>query len=188
MNHLVKKYSSGNRILEIYLDEYAENPRDWNNLGTIVYYHKDYILGDQKMSYEDMEYYIKTQFLAIPIYAYEHGQISIKAIPGNNPTYPFNDRWDSYFVGFICMSKAKIIQEYGSLDDLTPIVQNLINEVQTFNDYLNGNCYRYEIKEPHKCDLGENHYELIDSCSGFIGDYEDILKEWNENKWTEIKE
>jgi len=36
-----------NHTVEIFLDEFAESPREWDNLGTIVCWHKRYDLGDE---------------------------------------------------------------------------------------------------------------------------------------------
>ncbi|KNZ70286.1 hypothetical protein Tfer_0846 [Thermincola ferriacetica] len=46
MENLVKEYKKGHKILRIVYDDNPENPRDWDNLGTMVCFHRRYNLGD----------------------------------------------------------------------------------------------------------------------------------------------
>ncbi len=67
-------------------------------------------------------------------------------------------------------------------DEITEVMSNqakqiLINEVETYDNYLTGNCFRYDLVELNKCETcGHISKETIDSCSGFLADDIDELK------------
>ena len=54
---LVEKYENDDYLLEIHLDYYPENPREWDNLGTIVTRHREYGLGDVSYNRYDGDMY-----------------------------------------------------------------------------------------------------------------------------------
>jgi len=90
-------------ILEIKADELVESPRDWDNLGIMVYSHPNYCLGDEKIEdtweqyLESKEIQQKDLAVCLPLYIYEHGGVSMAC---GNRVYPYNDSWDSSMVGF----------------------------------------------------------------------------------------
>ena len=89
-------------------------------------------------------------------------------------TTGFSCRWDSGQVGFIFISKEKMLKEYGGkivTKKLKERVEKyLVDEVKTFDDYLRGDVYGYKIFEVSLCDKGCEHNDEIDSCWGFYGE------------------
>lgn len=171
---LVEKLKvTDNRVLKIYQDEYAESPRTaWDNLGKMICFHSGYNLGDKHnvsihdfYSFDDMikNYLEDGEFL--PLYLYDHGGIIMS-------TSPFSCRWDSGQVGFIYVTKQDIVKEYGDDSEETRkrVLSYLESEVKTYDQYLTGQVYGYELVEIEKCNLGHMHEEVIDSCYGFYGD------------------
>ena len=142
-------------ILEVYQDLQPENPRDFGDyLGTIVCWHKRYNLGDEQpqMSPEDyLETHKEDLAVILPVYLYDHSGLTIS-------TKPFSCPWDSGQVGYIVAFKSDVENNL-SEDDVKAILQA---EIEEYNNYLIGNVWRFE----HKSSDGE----LIDSCSGFVGD------------------
>jgi len=136
----------------IFIDNYPESPRDWDNLGTMVCFHGRYNLGDDHNynqnnydSWEELEKdIVNTENTAIilPLYLYDHSGLSIS-------TTPFSCRWDSGQVGFIFISKQKIREEYSVKRITKKLIEKvesyLINEVETYNQYLSGDVYKLEI-------------------------------------------
>lgn len=114
--------------------------------------------------------------LVIPVHAYEHSGITISA-SGKQAGW---DSFDSGQLGFVYVSHADIIKEYGSLD-LEKAEKVLIAEVKEYDHYLCGEVYGYRIED-------ENEEEL-DSCWGFLGDYEYCLEEarGSADYWAEQK-
>jgi hypothetical protein len=162
-----KTYTKGNKTLEIFADNDPQNPREDENLSTMVCLHNRYSLGD-KHSYKQDDYnswdemkeaIIKKEKTAIilPLYLYDHSGITIR-------TTPFGDRWDSGQVGFVFISKEKIRTEYGVkritkflIDRVTFYIKS---EVKTYDQYLTGDVYGFKLLE---------NGEETDSCWGFFG-------------------
>ena len=99
----------------------------------------------------------------LPLYLLDHSGLSIS-------THSFNDRWDSGHVGYIYCTKEKIIEEYGKFNDYTiaKAKQVLETEVEFYDHYLKGDTYCFSLYDI-------NDKEYIESCGGFIGDFEDII-------------
>ena len=162
-------------IIEVAIDEDPQNPREeFDNMGTIVAFHKNYILGD-KHEYKESDYSGWDELekaitrdhdpaVVLPIFMYDHSGITIS-------TRPFSCQWDSVQVGFVFISKDKVRSEYGVKrlsNRVLELAENvLIQEVKTYDDYLTGNVWGYAIS-----DKFGNEYE---SCWGFYG--EDYCRE-----------
>lgn len=152
--------------LRIYPDP---DPINWRNdgepLGTLFCRHRRYNLGDKGA--EDA--FIETDegkrelradvFVALPVYLYDHGGISIRA------GKPFSCPWDSGLVGVIYVTKNKARAEYGSLSDEVreKCVNALTAEVEAYDQYINGEVYGYRVESPDG--------DVEESCWGFYGDY-----------------
>lgn len=161
---------SNDKILKIVHDDSAESPRDCDNLGIIYYSHRSYKLGDIDISGKRdllqahyVEDHIGDKDIHLPVYCYEHGNIAIS-------TKPFSCPFDGYQIGFIAVSNAKCIEEYGQNYNIETVKEVLISEIKLFNQYLNGDVYGFELYEINKCDkCGHGDDEIIDSCYGFYG-------------------
>ena len=158
--------------LNIYQDTSPFSPREWDNLGTMVCFHNKYNLGDEHVinkddynSFEEMiEDNVKSGDITLSLYLYDHSGLSIS-------TEPFGCRWDSGQVGYITISKEKIIREYGNNDLATRVnvMKYLKNEVKTYNQYLTGSVYGFTITEEETCSLGHVHENELEACWGFYG-------------------
>ena len=160
----MKKYE-----LKIEQDTNPYSPREDDNFGTMVCFHKRYELGD-KTDYRTEDYdsweelkegIIKNEgeVVILPLYLYDHSGITIS-------TSSFSCRWDSGQVGFIFVSKYKIKKE--GIDE-TKVEQYLIDEVKVYDQYLTGDVWGYNVYEVSICDKGHEHKELVESCYGFYG-------------------
>ncbi len=162
--------------IEIGRDEYAESPRDWDNLGTMICRHNKYSLGDTNSfdfsncnGWDDDEKIIKAHFgndcIMLPLYLYDHSGITMK-------TTPFGCHWDSGRVGTIVVSRDTVRKEYNtkriSQKTKNQILAYLEGEVNTYDDYLTGNVWYNRITLDG---------EEIDSCYGYIGDSDVCLTE-----------
>lgn len=155
--------------IEIIHDEFATNPRiEWDNLGTMVCFHRRYTLGDighgyrasDFNSWDELKQLIIKQVkpaVILPVYMYDHSGMTIS-------TSPFSCPWDSGQIGFIYIGRLKVMKEYNAKrisrklkDRLT---EYLKAEVEIYDNYLTGSCYGYEITKDG---------ETIDSCWGFYG-------------------
>jgi hypothetical protein len=160
----------GNYLIRIFPDTTPDSPRNWDNLGTMVCFHKRYDLGDENDycssnydGWDEMKEDIiekENVHTILPLYLYDHSGITIS-------TSPFGCQWDSGQVGWIFVSKDKVKQE--SLDE-TKIEEYLKGEVETYDQYIRGDVYGYKVYKIETCDKGCEHEEELDSCWGFYGE------------------
>lgn len=172
------RVSNGEYELSIFRDEDAESPREWDNLGKMVCWHRRYALGDKhdfdspQDFYESAEY--KDIFVILPIYLYDHSGITIS-------NDDFGDRWDSGQVGYIYATKDSIRKIFGkepSQIDHKEIIEQLKGETTTYDQYLQGDVYGFTIEN--------NSGEVVDSCTGFYGgNIADVIKDMKANSAEE---
>ena len=155
--------------LEIFDDLNPCSPREFDNLGTMVCFHRRYNLGDETelkssdfSSWEELENYLYKEedaLIAIPVFMYDHSGLWIN-------TTGFSCPWDSGQVGYIYISKEKVRREYSckriSKKLKKMIREMLCSEVDLYNDYLCGNVYGFTLTD-------KENAEEIDSSCGFYG-------------------
>jgi hypothetical protein len=157
--------------IKIEQDTDADSPREWDNLGTMVCFHKRYELGDKKHGYssgdfsswQDLEESIRSDHgqdtIILPLYLYDHSGLTIS-------TKPFSCPWDSGQVGFIFAPIHVVKQEYVNAamtpEEKEQAAEGVLRcEVETYNQFLQGEVYGYTVE-----DSNGNH---LDSCWGFYG-------------------
>lgn len=175
--------------LKIEPDDDPPNPcKDYDLAGTMVFFHRRMDLGHPhdftrdltpedddgyQDHYEDSPsgfkkwvfYHCNSRVLSLPVYAYEHSGITIRA-GGKGVGW---DSFDSGQLGYIYITHDNIRKEWGkqgkriSKAEFAKAEACLIAEVNTYNDYLTGNCYGYTVTD-------KETGEVLDSCWGFLGD------------------
>lgn len=191
----VETKTIGKYLIEIYPDEMGDSPRNWENLGTMICFHRRYDLGD-KHDYDANDYSgweeqrksiekNEKPCVILPLYLYDHSGITMS-------TSPFSCRWDSGQVGWIFVSKEKVKKEYGvkkiTKDIVEKVTSVLEGEVKTYDQYIMGDVYGYKVFEIQTCELGHEHKEELDSCWGYYGvdecmnDAEGIVKYYTEKE------
>lgn len=156
--------------LVIEQDQFPEDPRSWDNLGTMLCCHRDYQLGDCNSNREteeqlaeicrkygksdeeidEMTFAEEVQFIlnqdnicGLPLYITDHSGISMQ-------TYRF-DAWDSSFVGLIFVEKDFYLAQMCLKDEedwKAKAKETLKSEVETYSDFLEGNVYGWTLYEP----------------------------------------
>lgn len=174
----IETITTENFTAEISHDETPCNPRtEWDNVGTMIMRGNRYNLGDENHTvameecdtWEEVEKEICKEYgrdcIMLPIYIYDHSGITIR-------TTPFSCRWDSGRVGTIVVSRKKAREEYGmkriTKANLEKVEKYLEGEVETYDQYLTGDVYGYQITK-------DEDGEEVDSCWGFFG--MDYIKE-----------
>lgn len=179
------------RIKVSHDDGEFNDPREWDNLGRMVCFHRNYSLGDKHnldssdfSSWDEMEKYLIKEYKAeviLPLYLYDHSGITMN-------TTGFTCRWDSGQVGFTYATREDILNEFGVkriTKDLREKVEGiLVSEVEVYDQYITGDVYYYTIEkcEPivkipkDEFDAGNYdnaeevaEWEFYDSCHGFFG-------------------
>lgn len=162
--------------VRIELDEDAQNPLDvYPKLGKIAYVGRSrYVLGDEACDLEDLDRIrdgiASGALVGMPVFAYIHSGTTLKAAETN----PFSCPWDSAQSGFVYMTKAEALKEWGGLhmtDDVLAKAHSYQEGlVEAFSDYLSGECYGFVIERLTLDDVDIVSTEELDSCWGFIGD------------------
>ena len=160
------------KVLEIVVDEDPLNPREDDNFTTMLCFHNGYSLGDKHQFNQDdysswdelYDAIIKEErpLVIKELHMYDHSGIAIS-------TEPFSCRWDSGQIGYVWISQNHIdsigcnIKDTETWQDYIKRLENYLDsEVNTYNDYVQGNTYGFRI-------LNHNG-DVIDSCYGFYGD------------------
>jgi hypothetical protein len=156
-------------IIRIIQDDTPLNPRvDCDNLGVMVCFHNRYRLGDEGHGFrsedyngwDDLEKGIEREHgpsIILPIYMYDHSGCTIN-------TTGFSCHWDSGQIGFIFIQRERARKEYGwkviTKKREQQIRDMLKGEVETYDQFLRGDVYGYQVISPDG--------EELDSCWGFF--------------------
>jgi hypothetical protein len=184
-----ERVENGRRIrATIMYDPEPVSPREWDNLGTMVCFHKHYNLGDRlgrKHGFETPSQFLEfleeneDKILVLPLYLMDHSGLSISV---DDTMFRMVDSvgWDWGQVGWIYVTYEDIRKEY-DVQNITGEVldkakKSLIAEVEEYNQYLQGQVMGFIIQEHHhvKC------WQTIDSCFGFY-DIDSLLWHVPEN-------
>lgn len=138
-------------------DEMPIDPRSDDTFGTLVLSHKRYELPHEcaideahYSSLHEIVAALKRSYdaaIVLPVWGYIHSGLFMTA---GERTYPFNDCWDAGVLGVIFCTHKRIREEYGRLEANTrkKATQLLIDEVETYSAYYNGDVYGYVITAP----------------------------------------
>ena len=171
----VETFEVNGKKVSIYQDDSAESPRNDDNLGVMLCWHRRVLLGDEQISPRDFGEDLgevsgrireeRGAALVLPIYIYEHGQITITARESVYAMYP-DKEWDAGQVGFIYAEEATVLKEYGvesiTEEMLEKLREVLEGEVAVYDQYLMGDVWGFVIEDEEGEDTG-------DSCWGFFG-------------------
>lgn len=159
-------------LLTVEQDDCAESPREWDNLCTMICWHRHYSLGD-KHDYDDVDEFLErlcyevlhkdddeiyglnsqdklkmlkesNLILIKPINMYDHSGITVSTSNG----YPYNDRWDAGCIGFIYVRKKTILEEcgYATEENWKDTAEDFIEaEMKTYDQYLRGEVYGFKL-------------------------------------------
>jgi len=161
------------KLFEIHIDEDPEDPRTWDNFGTMVCWHRRYSLGDRhdfQTPDDFMEWWEENgkDGVLLPLYLYDHSGITMS-------TSSFRCPWDSGQVGYIYATADQIMKEFGPPETVLDRIANrpspemlekakrlLKIEVETYDMYIRGDVYGFTIKDENGT--------YSDSCWGYYGD------------------
>ena len=163
MNDIIETIEYKNYQIQLCYDTFPDNPRtSWDNLGVINCFHKRYKLGEAHSFSEPQELidWIEAnqdKIYYLPLYMYEHGNITISATP-------FQCRFDSGQIGFIYITK-----ELAEAEGIKKPYDLLAHEIKIYDHYLRGETYGAMIYDKEG--------EMIESQFGYLGDTEEVIKE-----------
>ena len=159
MSYEQTKETRNGYTMRILTDDDPDSPANWDNLGEIAYSSNHYTLGTEHVSRDRLdeigERIQSGEYIGLPVFAYVHGAATIS-------TSPFSCPWDSGQSGFVYCTREKALAEWGNTPDYEAnAIRVLSGEVETFDEYLQGDVYGYTITDAHG--------DIVDSCWGFYG-------------------
>lgn len=127
--------------LRVETDDCPESPRNWDNVCTMVCFHRHYSLGD-KHDYDNADEFFEDILCSICGYhrngieimstrnkyelacasdkiyiqelnLYDHSGLTIST----SSCYPYNDHWDAGCVGWAYVSKERALEEWGGIPE-----------------------------------------------------------------------
>lgn len=160
---VIKEFKVNETVVKIYPDKDPESPREWDNLGTMLYVTGSrHMLGDRSATLDEMEEIAnRSDVISLPVYAYIHSGIVMN-------TTGYSCRWDSGQTGIIYAERSKILEEYGC-KRISPQLRSTVEailrgEVETYSKYVSGEVYGFVIEDASG--------EELDSCWGFFEEAE----------------
>ena len=160
--------------------EWAESPREWDNLTKCIFFGNYKHIGDKHDFNFNTEFdsrhdfiergedIIKEKFDAVlvkAVHVYKHSGTSIST----NYSGEYTCSWDSGTIGFAVITKADLRNEYGwklitqkRLDSVMDNLNSVMDsEIDILSDYIGGEVYVFSIEDE------QGNQE--DSCGGFYG-------------------
>lgn len=163
----VERFEHAGRTVRIVYDEDAESPRLNDNIAVMVHWHRRQNLGDRRIegcTEDELRENVPNIIAVLPLFIYEHGGVTMR-------TGAYSCQFDSGQVGwgYITKEGAETMGCVGSDWTTSRLEDSIRAEVSSFDDYLTGRCYGYQV-------LGLDG-EVLDSCWGFIGDLKYVIEE-----------
>jgi hypothetical protein len=178
MDPLHQEDYKGYKIRIEHDDNFIESGSNDEHFGHMIFFHRKYNFGDDhKFTPETLKQFIQKQgVVSLPVYMYDHSGITIR-------TYPFSCPWDSGQIGYIYATADDIKENYNVKKvrehHRVKAEKLLEQEIEHLDHILRGDVYGYIVeKEVVKCEsCKETELEHIDSCWGFVGEFDYCLNE-----------
>lgn len=168
--------------VELCQDPNPESPKDWDQLGTLVTWHRNYCFEEDGRkrfgSPQDFLAEAKREgWIYLNVAMIDHSGISLYEGSGAHACDPGG--WDSGQVGFLYTTREKALREFGARPSgekrikwpnpksavakkLTERVLEVLRaELQTWDQYVSGDVYYYVVYSPDG--------DVLDSLSGLYG-------------------
>lgn len=157
-NDFIKVETYRGYKIGIYQSEAFDDPNEWNEDRFLIYDHRSFCIRVKGFDVNEIYDAFQTKniykgFHVFPVYAYIHSGVALSL---GRSEYPFNDRWDVSYRGFILIKKEKGLS--WKREKAHKIAEKLI---KCWNQYLSGEVYGFRIDE------------LDDSCGGYYGNPEE---------------
>lgn len=178
-------FEHNGKTIKIYSDEDPPNPRtEFDHAGTMVCFHRRYVLGDKNHglsftdynnSWDELHDAIQRQkggAVIFPLYLYDHSGLRIRAGSFQGLLPQGHAEFDSGQVGFIFVSKTKVLSEFGwksiTAKRRAVLEEGLLAEVEEYDQYLSGDVWGYTVTTHYRDELTNADVEQ-DSCWGCFG-------------------
>jgi len=171
-----EKHSKGDIKAYLIQDEDALNPfDDWDTLGTLVTWHRNYTFGGVNgiKEYPEgpqalLDELDTEELLRLPVYLFDHSGLTVS-------TKPFGCQWDSGQVGYIYITHKAWKDEFqGGKESKEEAEERayeiLRSEIEALDQLLTGDVWGVVVEKTVRCEAcGDEKEEHLDSCWGFFG-------------------
>jgi len=173
--------------IEVKYDENPESPREWDNVCVFHVAHCNYNFGDENYndsaSIKAAEAEAKRNGdLVLPLYAYEHGGITISL-------GQFSCPWDSGQLGFVQVPRKKFVEEFGKKNFTPKLKAKALkwaqSETETLDKYIRGEVFGYVIDDDGDSCWG--YYSIEDAMDEAEGIIDWIVKDAKEKHCEQLK-
>lgn len=163
MNNIATK-KVGDFTVYIKYDDTPENPLIWSDCTFIHNAKQLQLVGNYKEELPPID----EKWVYLPVYMLDHGCVMISDTP-------FNDMWDSRFIGFIISNDCT---QGESINTIKGALCRLREEIDTLNSYINGEVYMYLVKDTNNniCDCCAGYYTIDDAMSEGVKTAEGYLQ------------
>ena len=162
-----QEISVDNISVEIFYDQFADSPREWDNSTKFVMFHNRYKLPNETdidhndyASWDEMQEALHKEYKhGWAVFMYDHSGLafSINA---------FNCKWDSGQVGFIVSNEGTPEEAY----------KWATSELETFSHYMNGEMFGVSVFEDTELvDMNLGYYGHDHETSGLKDDLQSYL-------------
>jgi hypothetical protein len=155
MSDEVDQVTVGDTRVTIYYDQDSGNPfEEWDNLGTFLSWDNRGGTFDSP----DEDFTVIGYGIVLPIFQFTHGgQVGIE----------YRDNLDdANAVIFVSWDKLKS----EGITDKDQAIATLKSEVETYQQWYNGDVYGYTVETGHECgECGHMNFKEVDACWGFYG-------------------
>jgi hypothetical protein len=162
-----------NHTIKISQDETPDNPRNWDNLGTLCLFHNRYTVAnetdldsDDYLGWADLKAAIVKEYdpaVILPVYAYDH---SCFVLSTQIERTWWHAAWDSGQLGFAFISRKDALRDFGwkviTKKRLAVLTDLLKAELHIYSQWINGDVYEYVIRDEDG--------DVISSCGGFYNE------------------
>lgn len=173
------------KTISILPDVEPWNPReeDEGNVSIMACFHGRYSLGDKHdmrsedfSGWDEMEEFLRKKkgaILVMELWLYDHSGLHIKVGDFNGMLPQGHAQFDTGRVGFVYTTKERIRKNWG-VKYVTKKYRELarkgiLGEVEYYDSYLSGDVCGFTVKDKDG--------EVLESCWGFIGCYDECLAE-----------
>jgi hypothetical protein len=167
--------------IKLIYDSYPESPRNWDNVGKMVCWHRRYNLGDEQPKCSSEEYMgnlasnddeLRKKFIILPLYLYDHSGITMS-------TGSFSCPWDSGQVGFIYCTLENALKEWGGTDEEARLkaIAFMEFEVKTYDSYLKGDVVGWSVEDPNEEEIGAVWGYYPDDSKDYKNRWDDPIDE-----------
>ena len=156
-----------NITVEIFYDQFADSPREWDNSTKFVMFHKRYNLPNEigidhndYSSWSEMQEALQEKYKhGWAVFMYDHSGVTLSLSA-------FGDRWDSGQVGFIVSNEGTPEEAY----------KWATSELKTFSHYMNGEMFGVSVFEDTELvDTNLGYYGYDHESNGLIDDLKSYL-------------